>query len=769
MKKALISILCVLSVFQLHGQIPVGAWRDHLPYNHCKKVVKVGTKIFCATSFNAFTYDSRDNSLQKLSKITGLSDIGISTMDYNAEKDILLIAYDDGNIDLIKNFVVTNISVIQKQIMTGSKKAGNILFRGNFAYLSYPFGIVALDLERLEIKDTYPIGEAGVTYEVFAITTDNQYFYVASSKGIFKADVNDPFLVNYTRWHRDVSIPNNTGKFSLLCSFNGKIIANISGAADNTDTLYCFENNTWRKFLTEQHQQRTEIRQSGGQLLVASLRHLYILNNNLEVTATTDDYGFTYASPKSAMLDGDGNLWIADEQVGLVLKKANTSNYQCFFPNGPNSQNVWNMLYKNGAIYATGGGANGVWNHFYIQGQYYTFKNENWTTISNDKIPDFTGIAIDPTDPGKVYTGTVGNGVLVYENGNTQPVANYTYNNSTLQSLVPNEDYVRIGGLVFDKDNNLWITNCGGNIAAPISVRKPDGTWKSFAWGNYINALVMSQIFIDSYGRFWVALQGNGLFVFDINGTLDNDKDDLKLKFKPKSLYSDVINNVYCITSDRDGFVWVGTDHGPVFYSNPQGVLDGATDGNQVNIPRNDGSGLGDALLRSETINCIAVDGANRKWFGTQKGGAFLFSPDGLKEIHHFNMDNSPIFSNNILTIAIDELSGEVFLGTDKGIISYREKATKPNEDFTNVYTFPNPVRENYHGDIIISGLIENTHIRITDISGNLVFQTKSTGGQAVWNGNTGGGRHVASGVYLVFCSNDDGSKTFVTKILVIH
>jgi hypothetical protein len=213
----------------------------------------------------------------------------------------------------------------------------------------------------------------------------------------------------------------------------------------------------------------------------------------------------------------------------------------------------------------------------------------------------------------------------------------------------------------------------------------------------------------------------------------------------------------------------VGTDHGPVVYSNPKDVFNGETAGTQVLIPRNDGTTNADPLLGTETINCIAVDGANRKWFGTAKGGAFLFSPDGLREIYHFNTDNSPIFSNNILCIGIDEHTGEVFFGTDRGIISYRANATKPNDNFTNVYVFPNPVREDYHGDIVITGLIENTHVKITDISGNLVYQTKSIGGQAVWDGKTRGRRRVATGVYLVFCSNDDGTKTYITKMLVIH
>jgi hypothetical protein len=174
-------------------------------------------------------------------------------------------------------------------------------------------------------------------------------------------------------------------------------------------------------------------------------------------------------------------------------------------------------------------------------------------------------------------------------------------------------------------------------------------------------------------------------------------------------------------------------------------------------------------LLGDETINCITVDGADRKWFGTAKGGAYLFSSDGTKQIYQFNTANSPIFSNNVLSIAINDQTGEVFFGTDQGIISFKGSATAPGENFTNVYAYPNPVRESYRGDIVVAGLVENCYVKITDISGNLVYQTKSLGGQAVWDGNTKDGRRVASGVYLVFLSNDDGSKTFVTKILVIH
>jgi hypothetical protein len=755
-------------ILQVRAQIPVGSWRDHLPYGSCKKVVQIGTKLFVATPYNIFTYDTRDNSFQKLSRINGvLSDMGISTMDYYPNKSTLLITYDNGNIDLLKNFQVTNIPIIKKRIMPGSKKANHILFRGDFAYISYSFGIVVLDLGKLEVKDTYLVGETGVTYEVLSLACDDQNFYAATTNGIFKADINNPYLVNYAEWHRDITIPNNTGKFNILSYFNNKLFANYSGTKD---TLYYLDNSVWKKILVGQNQQKFELRSSGNKLLITGFNILFVLNSNLEVTTTIPDYGFIYPRPRSALADDEGNIWIADDQVGLVFNQSATSNFKSYYPNGPKSQNVWNMLYQNGTIYVTGGGADGVWSHLYTHGQYYMFNNESWTSIYNDNIWDFTAIAVDPSNANKVYVGTEGNGVLVYENG--QVTKNYTYNNSTLQSIVPNDNYVHIGGLIFDKDHNLWVTNGGDGLVAPISVLKPEGEWKKFSFGTDLSVKVISQIYIDTYGQFWLVLpHGDGLFVFDINGTLDNLKDDRSIRFKPKTIppYNEIVSNINCVTGDRDGNIWVGTDHGPILYSDPKHVLDSLTDGTEISIPRNDGTNSADLLLHNENVTCIAIDGGNRKWFGTEKGGAFLISPDGLKEIAHFNTDNSPIFSNYIRSIAINDKTGEVFFGTDKGIIGYRGNSTEPNEDFTNVYVFPNPVRENYHGDIVITGLIANTHVKITDISGNLVYQTKSVGGQAVWDGKTGGGRRVATGVYLVFCSNDDGSKTIVTKILVIH
>jgi len=772
MKKATSTILLTLLLGPIFAQVPVGAWRDHLPYSNCIKVVKIDKKIVVATENNLFSYNTSDNSFEKLSKITSLSDMGISTMEYNPEKKLLLVVYANGNIDIIKGNVINNIADIKKKVMTGSKKANHIFFLGNYAYLSYSFGIVVLDLERLEIKDTYMIGDAGSVYEVFSVVADNTTIYAATSKGIFKAELNDPFLVDYNRWHRITDIPNSTGKFDKMVMFQGKIITNYYGEADNTDALYYLENNTWKAFLPTIKTHKNELRVWGNWLTISGLNQGYIVNQNSDISKSFDNYGFDYAKPQSSLVDDEGNLWIADQRSGLVYQPVNSDKFSNMYPKGPGSNHVRDMLWQNGTLYVTGGGTDVSWNNLFNRGELFRFSNETWTNVRNENAFDYTALTPDPIDPAKIYVGSWGYGVFSYAGNDL--AANYNSVNSSLQSIIPGDNYVRIGGMVSDDAKNIWITNSGVN--SPLVVRKADGQWKSFQLGSYLNAPTIGNIHRDHNGKFWIILpRGYGIFVFDANGTIDNESDDRYLKFKPTCILNDgsgtivVFNYIYCITSDNDGSVWLGTDQGVVMYSNPETVLDEGTTGIQPMISRNNGTNNVDPLLGTETVNCIAIDGANRKWFGTEKSGAYLFSSDGTKEIRHFNTDNSPIFSNSVKRIAIDGKSGEVFFGTDKGIISYRSNATLANDNFANVYVFPNPVREDYHGDITITGLIADCSVKITDISGNLVFETKSLGGQAVWDGKTGGDRRVATGVYLVFCSNDDGSKTFVTKVLVIH
>jgi ligand-binding sensor domain-containing protein len=371
-----------------------------------------------------------------------------------------------------------------------------------------------------------------------------------------------------------------------------------------------------------------------------------------------------------------------------------------------------------------------------------------------------------PVDKDLVYITSWGNGIFAFKKG--EQVSHYDETNSTLQNAAPGGPNTRVWGLDFDKDNNLWVSN--SLVSNSLSVMKADGSWVGYPLKSMIGNELVGEVVVDDFNNVWLTLlKGGGIMVLNTNNTPDNRDDDKLLKFKPKNAYGNVISNVYTLVKDMDGAIWVGTDFGPVVYSAPDEVFEGYTDGKQPTIPRYDGTNQEDPLLGSEVVRTIAIDGANRKWIGTERGGAFLVSADGDSSLLQFNTDNSPILSNTVIGIGIHDKTGEVFFGTDRGIISYRSDATKAGDDFGDVYAFPNPVRPNYHGNITITGLIKDANVKITDIAGNLVYETTTVGGQVIWDGNNLDGRRVASGIYIIFCTNDDGSKTHITKLLFMN
>ncbi len=333
-------------------------------------------------------------------------------------------------------------------------------------------------------------------------------------------------------------------------------------------------------------------------------------------------------------------------------------------------------------------------------------------------------------------------------------------------NLTPHS-YVRIGGMAFDKENNLWITNA--LVDNPIVVKKATGEWINYNFQNKISNIDIGNIIITQNDDKWVVLpRGQGLFVFNTNNTIDNVNDDTYKKVSLLDADGKIItNDIYSIAEDLDGEIWVGTNQGVVVFYNPQNVF---TNNNfYAQQPFIEVNNSVHHLLSTEIVSAIAVDGANRKWFGTQNGGVFLVSDDGEKQILNFNIDNSPLPSNSITSIAINHNTGEVFFGTGLGIVSYKSTAIIGSQNFDKVYVYPNPIKPDYHGLITIKGLVADVNVKITDITGNLVYETKANGGEAVWDGNNFSGNRVHTGVYIIFCTNDDGSKSFITKLLFIN
>ena len=763
-RRNFIALLLSLQVFLLAGQTKLESWRDHLPFTDAFQVVDADSRIYCATSGGLFYFNKTDNSINKFTRIQGLSDNGISAIAYSKSLNLLLIGYSDGNIDIFENNRITNISDIKIKTSLGDKKINHLFINNSNAYISCGFGIVLLNLTKKEITDTYYIGDNGAHLEVFAVTFDNQYIYAATANGIRKASQSDPALFDFSSWTRITDIPNSDKKFTRIIYSGSAVITIFSSDQGYGDKIYYNQGTGWQQVNTFNYESNFySLESNNGQTIIAGASHCCIFDNNFSESDTV-----YRGNPRDAIIDKDHAVWVADPQKGMIRITLPSRLSELFLPNGPQSKQTYSLQAAKDKVLLIGGGTDGSWNNRFIRGEFSYFENQSWRDTLVYSIWDPLNAIFDPANPNHIYVATWGFGIV--EILNHQIVNIYNDKNSSLQNIFPGQNYIRVGGLAIDKDYNLWATN--SEVDNPVSVRKPNGDWKSLPYKSKILAAIMGKILITRSNIKWIILpHGGGIFAFDERGTIDNPNDDLTKKFAVSDANGGTISSfVYSMAEDLDGNLWVGTGSGPAVYYNPDGVF---TDDNfyayQIRIPRKDGTDLTDLLLSTETITAIAIDGANRKWFGTQNSGVYLMSADGLKQIYHFNATNSPLLSNSITDIAIDPASGEVFIGTDQGLVSFRSTATQGLDDFGKVYVFPDPVRPNFHGNIVISGMIRDANVKITDIAGNLVYETTSLGGQALWNGNNLDGKRAATGVYLVFCTNDDGSKTYITKLLFIH
>jgi len=787
--KFLSFLLLSTAIWGLHYQagsqgLPIGQWRDHLPYKQAIGVANVGERIYCATPYSMFYFDKSDNSVNRLNKINGLSDFGISTITYNEENDVLFIAYSNANVDLIKNNIIINMPEIKRSNILGQKTINNVFFISNYAYISCGFGIVVMDVEKEEIKDTYYIGPDGSQIEVWDFTANDTSFFAGTEEGIYYADRFNQNLANFNNWKK-MATPHEGHEVKHLAYFSGKLIANINFQQNYIDTLYLYDGTEWSKFEPSYLISSTfNLDICGDYLFISALYRGLIydgaLNLLYDISALPDHNnpgGYLGVKPNAACIDRENFVWVADRENGLVKISEWNIAAESIIPQGPPTIDVFFMTNAGTDIWVAPGGKNDVWGASYNSQGVFHFANENWNRYYSVNEPlmeglkDFITIASNPFDPDNVFTGCFRNHSGIVEFNNNEIAGVYDDTNSSIQRW-PAANSIAITGLDFDSYGNLWVANSG----APeiISVKTMNNEWKAFNLGSQYSQIDIGNLMVDSYNQKWILKRktienSTFIIVFNDNNTLDlPDDDQVKgLTASPGSgnIYG---NKLFCLTEDQDGEIWIGSDDGVFVIYNPGNIFNGGNfDAQRIIIPRNDGSGLGDILLENEFVKCIAVDGDNNKWIGTDGAGVFCISEDGLNEIYHFTEENSPLFSNLISSIAIND-NGEVFIGTSKGIVSFRANSAPPNESFTDVYAYPNPVKQDYSGTIGIKGLIKDANVKITDISGNLVYETRSLGGQAVWNGKTLDGRKVETGVYLVFITNDDGSKTIVTKILFI-
>ena len=741
-------------------------WRLHFSYTGPNEIAASARRIYAAADGALLSLDRDDHTLHYWNKTDGLNGTSVAHIAYHNAARLLVIAYEDGRIDLLSDDgSVTQMPDLYMKAGSVSVETHCISIGSQYTYIGTSFGILALNTRRGEIADTYYIGDEAAAIDVQQIIEWRDSLYAFSYDKIYAASLKDN-LADYTFW-KSISIPCEQVQQAAVWKDELYTLQH--------DSLYRRNGNTWEL-----------VREEAYQWMHVNEGRMVLYRDSAGALLLTDEDGIERLSPIAYYCnDGlytNGEYWLAERGFGLIRLGSIGDDY--FHPEGPNSNFGYSMRAAHGNIYAVPGGR---WAAQYerpagvniYNGESWRKLNEGHITPAGQPALDFCSIAVDPKDEGHFFAASYGTGVFEFRN--FEVYKKYTPDNSTLRSVSDKyldqegkNFYTRTDGATMDDEGNLWVLNVT-SIGYPLHVLTPSGQWtglKLRSGGVDLELITPSGILIDQRdkNRKWFMNQRFDpcVFLFDDGGTPTNGFDDKCIR---RSSFTDQNGNVLspafirCIAQDLTNRIWIGTEKGILLIpTNVDFFSSNAC--RRIIIPRNDGTGLGDYLLGDEQVNCIAVDGGNRIWIGTANSGLYLIEDDTIT-VAHFTETNSLLPSNSIQSIAIEPKTGEVFVGTDKGIASYRSDASEAQETMSGAYAYPNPVRPNYSGVISICGLMENTVVNIIDAGGNLVCKTRSNGGTAVWDGRLPDGRRATPGVYTALC-NANGGHT-VVKILVIR
>ena len=748
----------------------VESWRDHLPYSQVNQLASIGDIYYGSTPYSIIEFDYSNNEVRKLSTVNGLSEVGISAIVANQSQQSLLIAYSSSNIDLIKGESVINISSILNSSIIGDKTVYNLYSHSKYVYVCLGFGIVVVDIEKEEIKDTYIIGDNSSQEAVLDLHISQNYIYALTNDEIKMAPLNSSFLSDASIWNT-LNIPTGSS-INNLESFQDDFFA-----FGSTNIIYKYQNNNWDTILFYPNETLRNFKVDGQNLITCTNSYVTVYSSNLDTLDFFYAYNGNPGITANDVIYGNGYYWIADESKGLRRLKNNFSlNNSLIGYMGPFTNECFHLSSVNDKLYVAAGRTYGTnWNKTFNWHGIYQFNN-SWSYFNRintpimadeiDTISDIVWVTANPLNENEFVASSFGGGLLLFNNN--QFINRFSFYNSSLQTRIGQSgNSVCVAGTCYDNMGNLWIAN--SFTTSPLSVKTNEGEWQSFYCGPLAADKLCTDIIVDDqYGYVWMIVKDVGLVVYDYNQTLfDLSDDQYKIIGTSSGSGSLPSGNVNTLAIDNDGEIWIGTDNGPtIFYSSYPIFNETNYDAQNILI---EVDGTLQYLLQNEIITDIEIDGANRKWIATDGGGLFLMSEDGTQTIYSLSKENSPLYSNKITSLAINHQNGELFIGTDKGILGYKSTATSPNIEFTNLQVYPNPVRPDYQGNIAVTGMMKNSEVKITDASGFLIQTIFSQGGQAVWNGKDRNNQIVGSGIYYFFATSQDGYSKAKSKVLIVR
>ena len=718
--------------------IPLGTWRLHLSYIDVNHVAVADDRVFAAINSGIMIYDKLDQSITTVTKMEGLISSLITALSYDQQRDILLIGHQNGLISILTNsqlFSVNNI--LTSTAISGSKKINHISIHNENAFLSTDFGVVVFDLNKREVKETYrDLSETGDVLKInqTAVLTDS--IFLATENGVIAGSLTGTSnLLDFRSWKRYDQGP-LSAHVAVIGVFSNSIHAGINGTG-----LFRLVDGNWVLQNYLQNESFRYVSSAVADLIVTTTDQVWRYDG-----VTLVELGAGEIKNPDAAIEEAGLIWVADGEKGLV--KFNGSSAMSFKPNGPSSNAGWRINYNQDITRAIHGGFSSSDQPLNRKPSLDQFINGQWS-----ELPSTTGNDITDFDKsGNVlFISSFGSGIERIDSESTTILNDL---NSPLTKINPTDPFIPITSIE-GSANGLWVANYG--VLKSLHLLSNDLSWQSFSF-TQAQASFPIELLVDQNARVWMVInpaKGGGVIVFD---KATNSSVYLTSEAGKGGLPANAIRS---IANDRDGKIWLGTDAGVVFFPISTNIF-GATVDPTRPIYENR------FLLRDESVTAIAVDGGNRKWLGTNNG-VWLFDPGGEELIYNFTEENSPLLSNKIIDISIDPKNGEVFFATDNGLVSFRSDATESAFQFSAVKIFPNPVSTDFNGQVAINGLYTDAIVKITDISGRMVWQTQANGGTATWNARQLNGNRVSTGMYLVFATSEDGAERHVGKIAVIE
>jgi streptogramin lyase len=743
LKRSLFFIGYWMFTFHAFAQAPpIGSWRVHHSYAGTSEVVQ-GDKIYTATPEAIFSTNNA-GQFEYFNKLTGLSEASIASICWDHETEQLVVAYANNNMDVIKGGLVKNIYDLVRT--SRIQKINSIYADKGMAYLSTNIGVVVIDLFKYEIKESWILGSNGNTLDVFSLTKSLGNWYAATPNGIYTTSVSNAYIADAKSWTVFYNAANNIPVKKISSTPTGLIIEKndsliLIQASANTTLFYKAPEQikSWQF-----NEQKITIATTDKQTSKARVHQITMGN----ATGLIFEQPALFINP-NACIFSNGIIWISDSVTGLIKLDPSTSSFVKIIPGGPVGQITKALLATSTGVLVASNSKKG----------WAILENGKWQPQKGlDSVTGVQSIAINHLD-NSIWLSTAQMGVAKWQNNKVQI---FDARNSSLKGAANNTCFTT--GVATDTKGNSWVSNAGTAIS--LHIYQPDGKWTGFT--NPYGLTDAGTLEIDDLGQIWCATtNANGLLVYNPGSSLTTSADDKWKQYKAGTGIGNLPSNqVNCTAKDKNGFIWVGTDRGIGIIQCTENIFTPL--GCDALLPVVQQDRFAGLLFKDENVQTIAVDGADRKWVGT-KNGVWLISATGEKVIYRFSTSNSPLPGNDISKISIDPLTGEVFIATNNGLCSFRSTATEAVTAQQKVLVFPNPVPPGYNGSIAIRGLPNNALVKITNLYGALVYQTRALGGQAIWDGKNTNGLKVASGVYLVICRDDSGTEKIATKITIVQ